>query len=155
MVAQVLTSYQTRVDDLRLANLSLLSAEPDSPHHISRPVSSREGGAARAGADGDGTDGEAAATAAEKDAQLAASMRDMRCRRGPSSAACDTHSDPDSNPEAGTLRITPITSTSASCITAEQHWMVRRPAVPSAVVARAAPQSWWRLLTAAFAVRLQ
>ena len=85
---QVLTSYQTRVDDLRLANLSLLSAEPASPvaaaprRLTAAATATGPSHADKAGGDcGDGApkDAEAAAvSAAAKDAQLAASMRDMR-----------------------------------------------------------------------------
>lgn len=66
---QVLTSYRARVDDLRMANLSLLTAEPPSP--VVSPPQAAAGGGGRHAAMGQ-------AASAAKDAQLAASLRDMR-----------------------------------------------------------------------------
>ena len=60
------------MDDLRLANLSLLSAEPASP------VAALPQSATAAGGGSEPVPSMPAATAA-KDAQLAATMRDMRC----------------------------------------------------------------------------
>ena len=72
--SQVLTSYRTRVDDLRMANLSLLNAEPASPVAAPPQIAAAANGVGRGAATGE-------AASAAKNAQLAASMRDMRSVR--------------------------------------------------------------------------